>query len=117
MKIDSIYFIIVVASALLAACQREDVPAQVTKYNSLYAKVENVVSTKTVMDESRNIRWSENDQVVAFMKSSLGLKYQIQREYVGKTSGYFYKVSSGTSDYIGGGSSGTIMWFTIRIQM
>lgn len=103
MKINSIYFIIVVASALLAACQREDVPAQVTKYNSLYAKVENVVSTKTVMDESRNIRWSENDQVVAFMKSSLGLKYQIQREYVGKTSGYFYKVSSGTSDYIGGG--------------
>ena len=71
MKINSIYFIVVIASALLAACQREDVPAQVAKYNSLYAKVENVVSTKTVMDESRNIRWSENDQVVAFMKSGI----------------------------------------------
>lgn len=55
------------------------------------------------MDKANNIRWSEGDQIVAFMKTSLGLKYQIKPSYVGKTSGYFSKVSSGSFDDLGAG--------------
>lgn len=55
------------------------------------------------MDVNNNIRWSEGDQVAAFMKTSLGLKYQIKKEYTGKTYGYFSQVSSGSSSDLGAG--------------
>lgn len=81
----------------------EEVAAPVAVSRDLYAQIEQEEITRTVMDADNNIRWSEGDQVVAFMKSSLGVKYQIKDEYVGKTSGYFSMVSSGSSTDIGGG--------------
>ena len=55
------------------------------------------------MDAHNNIRWSEGDQIVGFMKSSLGLKYRILSSSVGKTSAFFEKVSGG-NDYVGVGT-------------
>lgn len=88
---------------LVSACQENASSLQVLNQDAIMVTIEDFDDSKTFMDQDRNIRWAEDDQIVAFMQSSLGLKYQIQDSYVGKTYGYFYKVDSGTSDYIGGG--------------
>lgn len=69
----------------------------------LYVQIEQEDHARTVMDDNNNIRWSEGDQIIAFLKTSLGQKYQIKDEYVGKTSGYFSQVSSDSSSDLGTG--------------
>ena len=90
--------------AALLGCQKNEISETRTSGVELHATIEDDASAKTVMDENNNIRWSEEDQVVAFMKTSLGLRYQIKKEYIGKTSGYFSQVSSGSSSDIGAGT-------------
>ena len=70
----------------------------------LYAKIEESGSTKTVMDEHNNILWSSEDQITAFMHSSLGLKYQVDPESVGSASAVFSKVKSESGDNLNAGS-------------
>ena len=89
--------------AALFGCQKNEFSETQFSGVELHATIEGDAFTKTVMDENNNIRWSEGDQLVAFMKTSLGLKYQIKDTYVGKTFGYFSKVSSGSSDDLGAG--------------
>lgn len=84
--------------AAFFSCQKNEISEILTPDGELHATIEDDASTKTVMDEHNNIRWSEGDQIVAFMKSSLGVKCQIKPTYIGKTSGYFSKVSSGSDD-------------------
>ena len=86
----------------MTACMKD---IQVTEPDvpELYASIENDTGTKTILDQDNNIRWSAGDQVAAFMKSSLGLKYQIKDAYVGKTAGYFSKVQTTSSDELGAG--------------
>ena len=91
------------AMATISSCQIEE------PYNDealcdndiFYAAICDEGSSKTVMDENNNIRWSAGDQLVIFKKTSVGLKYQIQDSYVGKTFGYFSKVTSlsGSDDF------------------
>ena len=96
---------IFLATALtFAACNKPETIVQTADHNTLYAQIEQEADTKTYMDGNNNIRWSSGDQVVAFMKTSLGLKYQIKDEYIGKTSGYFSQVSSGSSTDLGAGT-------------
>ena len=90
------------ALTALVACQKNEVAASAAD-SALYATIEETDATKTYMDSNNNIRWSEGDQVIAFMKTSLGLRYQIKDEYIGKTSGYFSQVSSGSSSDLGAG--------------
>ncbi len=90
--------------AVLFGCQKSYVQEPAQNGIVLRATIEDEASTKTEMDASNNIRWSEGDQVVTFMKNSLGLRYQIKDEYVGKTYGYFSQVSSGSSSDIGAGT-------------
>ena len=80
--------------AALFGCQKNEISETISSGGDLYATIEDKTSTKTVMDENNNIRWSEGDQIMAFMKTSLGLKYQLKPSYAGKTSGYFSKISS-----------------------
>lgn len=94
--------IFITATLILAACQKNETPALIA--DTITAQIEQEAAhTKTYMDASNNIRWSEGDQIVGFMKSSLGLKYQILPSSVGKTSAFFEKVSGG-NDYIGAGN-------------
>ena len=95
-------FIYIAALTLIAACNKAESPVVSQESDIITAQIEQETATKTYMDAHNNIRWSEGDQVVAFMKSSLGLKYQIKDASVGYTSGYFYKVSS-SSDDLGAG--------------
>ena len=89
--------------AALFSCQKNETAETMSSDDELHAAIEDDASAKTVLDENNNIRWSEGDQIVAFMKTSLGLKYQLKDSYIGETSGYFSKVSSGSSDDLGAG--------------
>ena len=93
--------ILLAAALTIAACQKNDTPALLA--DTITAQIEQETATKTYMDANNNIRWSSGDQIVGFMKSSLGLKYQILPSSVGKTSAFFEKVSGG-NDYIGAGT-------------
>ena len=82
-------------SALLCGCQKDQVSDVSRKQGIIQATIEEMSSTRTVMDEDNNIRWSEGDQIVGFMRSTLGVKYQVTTASVGKTSAIFEEVSSG----------------------
>ena len=90
--------------AALFGCQKNEISETLSSGGDLHATIEDVSSTKTYMDADNNIRWSENDQIVAFMKTSLGLKYQVAEESVGKTSARFVKKTNGGSDDLYGGT-------------
>lgn len=85
------------AIAALASCQKNEITGQ-PEHSVLTAHMEQVDATRTMMDEDNNIRWSEGDQIIAFMKTSLGRRYQVQSSYVGETFAEFSDVSetSGT---------------------
>ena len=82
-------------SALLCGCQKDHVSELVQERGTIHATIEEISATRTVMDENNNIRWSEGDQIVGFMRSTLGVKYQVTTASVGKTSASFEEVSSG----------------------
>lgn len=88
---------------IFASCMQEmEVP--VAEDGEIYAKIEQEdAATKTVLDPANNVCWCKGDQVVAFMKTSLGLRYRLKDAYAGKTYGYFSKVSSTASEDLGAG--------------
>ena len=88
----SIFFTLA-AFAVLSSCQKNEL-SDTLPGDVLYAEIEEVTPTKTVLDVNNNIRWSENDQVVAYMKSTYGDKYQVQPTYVGKTYANFNRIST-----------------------
>ena len=81
-----------------ASCMQEmEVP--MAGDGEIYAKIEQEdAATKTVLDPTNNVCWCEEDQIVAFMKTSSVSCYQIKEAYVGSDQGYFSEVSSGESD-------------------
>lgn len=85
--------IFLAAALTLAACNKPETPISIADHNTLYAQIEQEAATKTYMDASNNIRWSSGDQIAGFMKSSLGLKYQILPSSVGKTWASFENIS------------------------
>lgn len=84
----------------LSACLEKELSPEFQQDNNvLYASMEAIDATRTSMDEYNNVLWSENDQLVAFMKTTLGIRYQIKEQYVGTTTGGFSKVQdSGSGD-------------------
>lgn len=95
-------YIYIAAIALIAACTKTEVPSSTSDIDTISARIEQeTADTKTHKDANNNILWSEGDQIVGFMKTSLGQKYQIKDEYIGKTSGYFSQVPSDSSADIG----------------
>ena len=90
----------IIAMLVIFSCQKHEqlVPEyQIDK--DLYASGEPVVSSRTSIDQTNNILWSAGDQLIAFMKTTLGDKYQIKDEFVGSLNGGFSKVSeSGSGD-------------------
>ena len=82
--------------AALLGCQKNEIHETRPSGVELHATIEDDASTKTVMDENNNIRWSEGDQIIAFMKSSYGHKYQVKSSFIGETYADFSKVSSST---------------------
>ena len=85
--------ILLTAITIIVACNKPETNLPTSDHNTLYAQIEQEAATKTYMDASNNIRWSSGDQIVGFMKTSLGLKYQILPSSVGKTWASFENVS------------------------
>lgn len=89
----------ILAMLLIVSCQiNELAPEYVPADDDLYASIESLDATKTVMDENNNVLWSEEDQLVAFMGTTLGIKYQIKEQYVGTTTGGFSKIDEQGSE-------------------
>ena len=96
-------FSLLAAALCLVACQVEE-PINASKSGDvLSAMIEQSEMTKTALDQNNNIRWSENDQIVGFMKSSYGHKYEIVPSFAGKTYADFTKVSSSDGDKLSAG--------------
>ena len=96
-----LFLVSFIACLGLFSCQREEIACgdyeDRDKSIEFYVTIEDGDLTKTTLDEHNNVRWSANDQIVIFQNSTLGLKYQVKDEFVGKTYGDFSAVSSGNS--------------------
>ena len=90
-----LFFAVIAIMAFFAACQKNEIAEPSRDGQVLYATIEDWSSTRTVLDEDNNIRWSEGDQIVGFLNSTLGLKYQVTASSVGQTSASFDEVGSG----------------------
>ena len=99
-----IFIAAIAALTAITACQKNEVAAPAAD-SVLYATIEGTDATKTYMDSNNNIRWSEGDQVIAFMKTSLGLRYQVTSSSVGKASARFEEVGNN-----GGGLNAGTEW-------
>lgn len=87
------YILALIAFFTFFSCKKlEIVQDSVSEVAELFASMEQIDRTKTVLDDNNNVLWSEDDQLVAFMRTTLGLKYKIKEEYVGTTSGGFSRV-------------------------
>lgn len=89
-------FLFLAIMLCLSACQNKIEELDISNESDkiLSAKIEQAEATKTALSESNNVLWSENDQIVAFMKSSYGQKYQIQSSFAGQTYADFSRISS-----------------------
>lgn len=86
------------------ACQKNEISVSLPEEVTIHATIEDKDATKTIMDESNNILWSENDQIIAFMRSSYGHKYQVKPSFVGKSYADFTMVSSGNGSDLSAGN-------------
>ena len=89
--------------AALLGCQKNEISETRPSGVELHATIEDDASAKTVMDENNNIRWSQGDQIIAFMKSSYGHTYQVKSSFIGETYADFSKVSSSSGDDLSAG--------------
>ena len=88
---------------VLGACQKNEVSVELSEAVTIHATIDEADATKTVMDESNNILWSENDQIIAFLKSSFGHKYQLKPSFIGKSYAEFSMIlSSAGNDLFAG---------------
>ena len=88
-----ILFNLLVTLSVVAACQKNESVVLTNRSESLVGKMETMQSTKTSMDENNNVLWSNGDQITAFLRTSLGAKYQVTPASSGKTTAVFTKRS------------------------
>ena len=90
-------FISIIVSLALAACQ-EIIPVSTPEQlDTLSAMIEQECQTKTCLNDN-NILWSADDQIMGYIRSSFGCRYQVKPEYAGKGYASFSKVSAGTNE-------------------
>lgn len=88
-----ILFNLLVTLSVAAACQKNVSVVLTDHSESLVGKMEAMQSTKTSIDENNNVLWSDGDQITAFLRTSLGAKYQVTTVSSGKTAAVFTKKS------------------------
>ena len=82
------------AMLALASCM-EEISAPEAHSHTIFAQIEQDGLTKTLMDADNNVIWKENDQIIAFLGTTIGKKYQLSPGFDGQTAGSFDEVSSG----------------------
>lgn len=88
------------SSAALFSCQKNEISIPIQEDVEVYASMEGMAKTKTILDENNNVLWSSGDQLTIFKKNTLGLKYQVIEDYVGKNYGGFSRVLSEGDDNV-----------------
>ena len=84
----------IVSLFMIASCQTDGIILEnEVSDDVLYASLESINVTKTFIDENNNVLWSDGDQLIAFMRSTLGVKYQIKEQFVGTSTGGFSKIN------------------------
>ena len=91
------------AALSIAACQKPVPVEHPEEAPILSAQIEQSIQSKTELDENNNILWSADDQIVGYIRSSYGYRYQVKPEFVGKTYADFAKVSSSSGDDLSAG--------------
>ena len=81
----SICFILSFVLVIMSSCKEIYVDSPVSE-DRILASMENIAGTKTILDEDNFIRWSEDDMIAAFIKSSVAQRYRVLPSCVGKTS-------------------------------
>ena len=77
----------------IAACRDKELEEVLPlDKGTLYASMESIGATRTSMDQDNNVIWSEEDEIVAFLNTTLSARYQIKEQYVGTTFGGFSEV-------------------------
>lgn len=82
----------------IASCENVVLTEIQNDSDILSAKIDQEMQSKTEMDENNNILWTEKDQIIGFIKSSIGHRYEVKSEFIGKPYADFSKVSSNTED-------------------
>lgn len=87
------------ASLGLAACHDME-PSDVASAEDkvLHARIEQSEATRTCLNDAGNVLWSENDRIVAFMKTPDGQAYHVDPTSAGKNYADFIRSSSAESD-------------------
>ena len=94
----NLYLLVIATLVILTSCHKVDVFVSSTGTDELYAAIEDLVSTKTMMNDNNSICWTEDDLIVVFLKKTIGIKYQVDAESVGKSFATFTKVSVENDD-------------------
>lgn len=97
----------------LSACQQINI-AENKEITSIYGHIEQIgPSTKTYLDENRNVRWQKGDQVSAFINSTAARCFQISDAHAGETSGSFEEVEIPTGEMGNAGIEidGTVVYY------
>ena len=100
---NKILFCIASVFLVFAGCMNMEPSASGSADEVLSAIIEQEDATKTVLGMNNNIFWSENDQIIAFMKTSYGHRYQILPSFVGKTYADFARMTTPDGDNLSAG--------------
>ena len=92
--------LLVVAS--ITACMKQEDSIFEKQSDAIYAHIDQEPDTKTQMDKFNKVLWSDNDQIVAFMKTSLSSKYQVVEGGAGKPYARFMEIAEDNDSFVSG---------------
>lgn len=92
--------LLVVAS--ITACMKQEDSIFEKQSDAIYAHIDQEPDTKTQMDKFNKVLWSDNDQIVAFMKTSLSSKYQVVEGNAGKPYARFTEIAEDNDSFVSG---------------
>ena len=90
----NILFAFLATCICAVACHNIEPSVPVEADDILVAQIEQDDVTKTFMGEGRNIFWSADDQIIAFIRSTYGKRYQIKSSFIGKNYADFSRVNT-----------------------
>lgn len=80
------------ALAMVAACNEIEVPVPSAAPQEIHASIEDAATSKTILNDNNSICWIDGDQIIVFLKNTIGIKYQLDPQSAGKTNATFTKV-------------------------
>lgn len=98
--------LLIIVTAVLCCCtsclKEEDGLTSPSDYHPFSGSIENIVNTKTTLDENNNVRWSADDRLIIFKGTNLGSIYKVADDDIGATSASFEYVSAISEGFVAG---------------